>query len=170
MAAAMNGMALHGDHSLFRHVPGLLRLAGLPFATALMGNRVIFVMTRDSIGLGEDGPTHQPVDTWRHCVPSRLLVFRPCDGVETAECWQLAIASSRSPSVLALTGQDLRSCGWSGRRQIDALPAPMRSCPRKKGRRCLAVRHWLGSLHRGRSAEIPARARGFRTRGIGSLL
>ena len=110
MAAAMNGMALHG---------GIIPYSGtfLVFSdycrpairlAALMGNRVIFVMTHDSIGLGEDGPTHQPVEHLAalRAIPN-LLVFRPCDGVETAECWQLAIASSRSPSVLALTRQNL---------------------------------------------------------------
>ncbi|HEY7246846.1 MAG TPA: transketolase [Xanthobacteraceae bacterium] len=110
MAAAMNGMALHG---------GIIPYSGtfLVFSdycrpairlAALMGNRVIFVMTHDSIGLGEDGPTHQPVEQLAalRAIPN-LLVFRPCDGVETAECWQLAIESSRGPSVLALTRQNL---------------------------------------------------------------
>ncbi len=110
MAAAMNGMALHG---------GIIPYSGtfLVFSdycrpairlAALMGNRVIFVMTHDSIGLGEDGPTHQPVEHLAalRAIPN-LLVFRPCDGVETAECWQLAIESTRSPSVLALTRQNL---------------------------------------------------------------
>jgi transketolase len=73
-----------------------------------MGERVIHVMTHDSIGLGEDGPTHQPVE---HLAALRampnLLVFRPCDTVETVECWQLALESRESPSVLALTRQNL---------------------------------------------------------------
>ncbi|MEX0841228.1 MAG: transketolase C-terminal domain-containing protein, partial [Xanthobacteraceae bacterium] len=75
---------------------------------ALMGQRVIHVMTHDSIGLGEDGPTHQPVE---HLASLRampnLLVFRPCDAVETVECWQLALEARASPSVLALTRQNL---------------------------------------------------------------
>jgi transketolase len=73
-----------------------------------MGLRVIFVMTHDSIGLGEDGPTHQPVE---HLAALRAMpnlnVFRPADAMETAECWQLALESARSPSVIALTRQNL---------------------------------------------------------------
>ena len=110
MAAAMNGMALHG---------GIIPYSGtfLVFSdycrpairlAALMGQRVIHVMTHDSIGLGEDGPTHQPVE---HLAALRAMpnlnVFRPCDAVETAECWELALMARRSPSVLALTRQNL---------------------------------------------------------------
>ena len=73
-----------------------------------MGQRVIYVMTHDSIGLGEDGPTHQPVE---HLSALRVMpninVFRPCDAVETAECWQLALENKDRPSVLALTRQNL---------------------------------------------------------------
>jgi transketolase len=110
MAAAMNGMALHG---------GIIPYSGtfLVFAdycrpsirlAALMGERVIHVMTHDSIGLGEDGPTHQPVEHLAalRAIPN-LLVFRPCDAVETAECWQLALEAKDRPSVLALTRQNL---------------------------------------------------------------
>ena len=108
MAAAMNGLALHG---------GIVPYGGtfLVFTdycrpsirlSALMGQRVIYVMTHDSIGLGEDGPTHQPVE---HLASLRAMpdlhVFRPADPVETAECWELALAASRTPSVLALTRQ-----------------------------------------------------------------
>jgi transketolase len=73
-----------------------------------MGIRVIHVMTHDSIGLGEDGPTHQPVEQLAalRAIPN-LLVFRPCDAVETVECWQLALEASNRPSVLALTRQNL---------------------------------------------------------------
>jgi transketolase len=73
-----------------------------------MGVRVIHVMTHDSIGLGEDGPTHQPVEHLAalRAIPN-LLVFRPCDPVETLECWQLALAAHDRPSVLALTRQSL---------------------------------------------------------------
>src|SRR3546814_19042949 len=69
-----------------------------------MGKRVIYVMTHDSIGLGEDGPTHQPVEHLAalRAIPN-LTVFRPCDTVETAECWALALAAEPTPSVLALT-------------------------------------------------------------------
>jgi transketolase len=110
MAAAMNGMALHrgvipysGTFLVFSdYCRPSIRLA------ALMGERVIHVMTHDSIGLGEDGPTHQPVEHLAalRAIPN-LLVFRPCDAVETVECWQLALEHSESPSVLALTRQNL---------------------------------------------------------------
>ncbi len=110
MAAAMNGMALHGGIIPFSgtflvfsdYCRPAIRLA------ALMGLRVIHVMTHDSIGLGEDGPTHQPVEQLAalRAIPN-LLVFRPCDAVETLECWQLALAAHDRPSVLALTRQNL---------------------------------------------------------------
>jgi transketolase len=108
MAAAMNGMALHGGVIPYSgtflvfsdYCRPAIRLA------ALMGQRVIFVMTHDSIGLGEDGPTHQPIEHLAalRAIP-KLKVFRPCDTVETLECWQLALQSQDSPSVLALTRQ-----------------------------------------------------------------
>jgi transketolase len=110
MAAAMNGITLHG---------GLLPYAGtfLQFAdysrpairlAALMKQRVIHVMTHDSIGLGEDGPTHQPVEHLAalRAIPN-LYVFRPCDGIETAESWELAINKKDAPSLLALTRQGI---------------------------------------------------------------
>jgi transketolase len=110
MAAAMSGMALHG---------GIIPYGGtfLVFSdycrpsirlAALMGIRVIYVMTHDSIGLGEDGPTHQPIEQLAalRAMP-RLLVFRPADAVETAECWQLALQHQTRPSLLALTRQNL---------------------------------------------------------------
>jgi transketolase len=110
MAAAMNGMTLHG---------GIIPYSGtfLVFSdycrpairlAALMGVRAIHVMTHDSIGLGEDGPTHQPVEQLAalRAIPN-LLVFRPCDAVETVECWQLALQAKDRPSVLALTRQNL---------------------------------------------------------------
>ena len=108
MAAAMNGMALYG---------GLVPYGGtfLVFSdycrpsirlSALMQQRVIYVMTHDSIGLGEDGPTHQPIEHLAalRAIPN-LYVFRPADGVETAECWQLAVMAQGTPSILALTRQ-----------------------------------------------------------------
>jgi transketolase len=110
MAAAMNGMALHGGAIPYSgtflvfsdYCRPAIRLA------ALAGLRVIHVMTHDSIGLGEDGPTHQPVE---HLAALRampdLYVFRPCDAVETVECWQLALENAHSPSILALTRQNL---------------------------------------------------------------
>ena len=108
MAAAMNGMALSG---------GLIPYGGtfLVFTdycrasirlSALMRQRVIYVMTHDSIGLGEDGPTHQPVE---HLAALRaiphLLTLRPAEGVETAECWEIALKHDANPSVLALSRQ-----------------------------------------------------------------
>ncbi|MDE2181910.1 MAG: transketolase [Alphaproteobacteria bacterium] len=110
MAAMMNGMALHG---------GVVPYGGtfLVFSdycrpsirlSALMGVRVIFVMTHDSIGLGEDGPTHQPVEHLAalRAIPD-LRVYRPADAIETAECWALALADHKHPSLLALTRQNL---------------------------------------------------------------
>ncbi len=108
MAAAMNGIALHG---------GFIPYGGtfLAFADysrpairlgALMGTRVVHVMTHDSIGLGEDGPTHQPVEHLAalRAIPN-LLVFRPADAVETAEAWAAALGSEAAPSIMCLTRQ-----------------------------------------------------------------
>ncbi len=110
MAAAMNGLALHGGFIPYGgtflvftdYCRPSIRLA------ALMGIRVIYVMTHDSIGLGEDGPTHQPVEhlTSLRAMPN-LQVFRPADAVETAECWALALSTPKTPSVLSLTRQNV---------------------------------------------------------------
>ena len=110
MASVMNGIALHG---------GFIPYGGtfLVFAdylrpalrmSALMGLRVIYVLTHDSIGLGEDGPTHQPIETVAaiRAIPN-VLMFRPADPVETMECYQIALASTNMPSVLALSRQNL---------------------------------------------------------------
>jgi transketolase len=110
MAAAMNGMALHG---------GVIPYGGTFFVfsdycrpsvrlAALMGIRVVFVMTHDSIGVGEDGPTHQPIEQLAamRAMPN-LLVMRPCDGVETAECWQIALQNRNRPSLIAFSRQDV---------------------------------------------------------------
>jgi transketolase len=110
MAAAMNGMALHG---------GVIPYGGTFFVfsdycrpsvrlAALMGIRVVFVMTHDSIGVGEDGPTHQPVEQLAamRAMPN-LLVMRPCDPVETAECWQIALENAHRPSLIAFSRQDV---------------------------------------------------------------
>ena len=110
MAAAMNGMALHG---------GVIPYGGtfMVFTdycrpsirlSALMGVRVIYVMTHDSIGLGEDGPTHQPVEHLPalRAIPN-LQVLRPADAIETAECWQIALEAKHTPSVIALTRQNV---------------------------------------------------------------
>ena len=110
MAAAINGMSLHGglipSGATFLVFADYMRPA-LRLA-ALMRTRHIEVLTHDSIGLGEDGPTHQPVETLAglRAFPN-LLVFRPADRTETAECWQLAVEAKGSPSVLALTRQNL---------------------------------------------------------------
>ncbi|WP_022721806.1 transketolase [Rhodopseudomonas sp. B29] len=110
MAAAMNGIALHGGFVPFGgtflvfadYSRPALRLA------ALMGVRVIHVMTHDSIGLGEDGPTHQPVEhvSSLRAIPN-LLVFRPADAIETAQAWDVALQQTKRPSVLALSRQAL---------------------------------------------------------------
>jgi transketolase len=110
MGCAMNGLALHG---------GVIPYSGtfLVFAdylrpalrlSALMRQRVVHVLTHDSIGLGEDGPTHQPVETLAslRAIPN-LYVFRPGDAMETAECWELAVKRADGPSVLALSRQNL---------------------------------------------------------------
>jgi len=110
MAAAMNGIFLHGGFApngatflvFTDYARPAMRLA------ALMGNGVVYVMTHDSIGLGEDGPTHQPVE---HLAALRAIpnmrVFRPCDAVEVTECWELALNRIDGPTVLALTRQNL---------------------------------------------------------------
>ena len=110
MAAAMNGIALHGGTIPY----GATFLVFTDYCrpsirlSALMRQRVIYVMTHDSIGLGEDGPTHQPVEHLAalRAIPN-LHVFRPADAVETAEAWQCALASRSTPSVLALSRQGL---------------------------------------------------------------
>jgi len=113
MAAAMNGIALHGGFIPY----GGTFLAFTDYCrpsirlSALMGIRVIYVMTHDSIGLGEDGPTHQPVEHLAalRSIPN-LNVLRPADAVETLECWQLAVEAKYTPSVLALTRQNIPTC------------------------------------------------------------
>lgn len=110
MGAIMNGLALHG---------GIIPFGGTFFVfsdymrpsmrlAALMGIRTIYVLTHDSIGVGEDGPTHQPIEhlaSYR-CMPN-ILTFRPCDVVETAEAWQIALETEKEPSLLALSRQNL---------------------------------------------------------------
>ena len=110
MAAAMNGMALHGGIIPFGGTFLIFSDYARPAIrlSALQGVRVIYVLTHDSIGQGEDGPTHQPIEHLQslRMVPN-LEVFRPCDAVEVAECWQLALSRKDGPSVLALSRQDL---------------------------------------------------------------
>lgn len=123
MGAIMNGMALHG---------GVIPYGGTFFVfsdymrpsmrlAALMGIRVIYVLTHDSIGVGEDGPTHQPIE---HLASYRAMpniyTFRPCDVVETAEAWKLAIESEKTPSILALTRQGLPLLRTSAKENLTA--------------------------------------------------
>ena len=152
MAAAMNGMALHG---------GIIPYSGtfLVFAdymrpairlAALMRQRVIHVLTHDSIGLGEDGPTHQPVETLAglRCIPN-LVVFRPGDAMETAECWELAVKRADGPSVLALSRQNLATFRTDARPKTAAPAAAM--CGRGRSLRAPprnADRHRFGSRDR----------------------
>ena len=110
MASMMNGIALHGGYIPYSgtflafsdYCRSAIRLS------ALMQQRVIYVMTHDSIGLGEDGPTHQPVEHLAalRAIPN-LNVFRPCDAVEVIECWQSALENTTTPSIIALTRQNL---------------------------------------------------------------
>lgn len=135
MAAAMNGMALHGGVIPYGgtflvfadYCRGAIRLS------ALQRQRVVYVMTHDSIGLGEDGPTHQPIEHLQslRAMPN-LLVMRPADAVETAECWALALAQQDRPTLLALTRQNLpplrhdvteNLCAKGGYRLRDAAAA-----------------------------------------------
>ena len=110
MAAAMNGMALHGGIIPFGGTFLIFSDYARPAIrlSALQGVRVVYVLTHDSIGQGEDGPTHQPIEHLQslRMIPN-LEVFRPCDAVEVAECWQLALTRKEGPSVLALSRQDL---------------------------------------------------------------
>ncbi|MFL2778518.1 MAG: transketolase [Paracoccus marcusii] len=110
MAAAMNGIGLHGGFRPYGgtfltftdYARGAMRLS------ALMGLPVVYVMTHDSIGLGEDGPTHQPVEHLAICrATPNTLTFRPCDQTETAEAWEIALSQDATPSVLALSRQNL---------------------------------------------------------------
>ena len=110
MAAAMNGIALHGGAIPYGGTFMVFTDYCRPSIrlSALMGQRAIYVMTHDSIGLGEDGPTHQPVEHLAalRVIPN-LLVFRPGDAVETAEAWQCAIEAANTPSILALSRQGM---------------------------------------------------------------
>ncbi|MDR1694725.1 MAG: transketolase [Lactobacillaceae bacterium] len=123
MAAVMNGLALHGGAIPYGgtffvfsdYMRPAMRLA------ALMGIRVVYVLTHDSIGVGEDGPTHQPIE---HLASYRampnILTFRPCDVVETAEAWQIALETECVPSILALTRQNLPMIRTSAKENLTA--------------------------------------------------
>src|SRR5690606_656250 len=127
MAAAMNGMALHGGIIPYGgtflvfsdYARGAMRIS------SLIGKRVIYVLTHDSIGLGEDGPTHQPIEhlAMLRATPN-MRVFRPADVVETAEAWELALTHADGPSVLALTRQNLPAVRTvHNRRNLSAMGA-----------------------------------------------
>ena len=173
MAAAMNGMALHG---------GIIPYSGtfLVFSdycrpairlAALMGKRVIHIMTHDSIGLGEDGPTHQPVEQLAalRAIPN-LLVFRPCDAVETAECWQLALEAKNRPSVLALTRQNLPQLSQNFLEQQPLRRRRLRDRRRRGQGRGFDFRYRLGSVDCGRRQKTAGRARHFSACRVGALL
>lgn len=126
MGAIMNGLALHGGAIPYGgtffvfsdYMRPAMRLA------ALMGLRAVYVLTHDSIGVGEDGPTHQPIE---HLAVYRAMpninVFRPCDVVETAEAWQLALKNEHTPSILALSRQGVPTLRRSGEENLSAKGA-----------------------------------------------
>ena len=165
MAAACNGLSLHGgiipsgaSFLIFTdYCRPSLRLA------ALMGIRVCHAFTHDSIGLGEDGPTHQPVEQIAslRAMPNMYL-YRPADSVETVECWQSALERRRSPSIIALTRQSLPALrrahvaeNLSARGRTKFLPA---SAPA----RGVDLRLRIGGLARGRRANAARRPMGSR--------
>ena len=154
MAAIMNGIALHkglipygGTFLVFTdYARPAIRLS------AIMGQRVIYVMTHDSIGLGEDGPTHQPVEhlATLRAIPN-LLVFRPADAVETLECWQMALESTDRPSILALSRQNLPALRTEYQKEnLSAKGAYVIAGDAE--RRCGDLCHRLGGRDRGRGA------------------
>ena len=171
MGAVMNGMALHG---------GVIPFGGtfLTFTdycrpairlSALMELRVIYVMTHDSIGLGEDGPTHQPIE---HLASLRampnLLLFRPADAVETVECWELALANAERPSVLALTRQGVPCLRRARVATAPGTPAHMVAtcCARRAARHpasCCSppARNAQSQTRHGRRWRPPACRRGW---------
>ena len=169
MAAAMNGMALHG---------GIIPYSGtfLVFSdycrpairlAALMGERVIHVMTHDSIGLGEDGPTHQPVEHLAalRAIPN-LLVFRPCDAVETVECWQLALeAAADAERAGADAAEPAAAAARPSTRRTAAPPAPTRSSPaERRGARCRCSPRGSEVVDRGRGARSSCASSGVAAR------
>ena len=126
MAAAMNGMALHGGVIPFSGTFLVFSDYSRPAIRlgALMGTRVIHVMTHDSIGVGEDGPTHQPVE---HVGALRMIpnlnVYRPADAIEAAECWKLALSTKTTPSVMALSRQKVPAVRDSAAENLSAKGA-----------------------------------------------
>ncbi len=171
MAAALNGLALHG---------GFIPYGGtfLVFAdyarpairlSALMHQRVIYVLTHDSIGLGEDGPTHQPVETLAslRAIP-HLYVFRPADAVETAEAWELALQLKHAPSVLALSRQNLPIVRTRAYGPRTSLPSAPMCCAKRRANamsRCSlqARKSRSRSRRRSSSRSRTSRRRWFRS-------
>ncbi len=174
MAATMNGIALHG---------GMLPYGGtfLTFTdyarpairlSALMKQRVVYVMTHDSIGLGEDGPTHQPVEhlSSLRTIPD-LLVLRPADATETLECWQIAIEHKDHPSILALSRQGLPALRTEDVCEGKSLgQGRLRHC-RGQGCRRGDFRHGIGSRDCRRRAKGAGAQPGISSKvGVGAEL
>ena len=127
-----------------------------------MGERVIHVMTHDSIGLGEDGPTHQPVEHLAalRAIPN-LNVFRPCDAVETLECWQLALEGARDGrACMALTRQNLPQLRRTLDERNKCVAGAYEISPARGQGAGFDLRHRLGGVHRGRRrrSSSPRRA------------
>ncbi|MGY3464353.1 transketolase [Bradyrhizobium sp. LM6.11] len=172
MCAAMNGIFLHGGFApngatflvFTDYARPAMRLA------ALMGAGVVYVMTHDSIGLGEDGPTHQPVE---HLAALRAIpnmrVFRPCDSVEVAECWELALNRLDGPTVLALTRQNLPQLRTTAPERQPLRPGCLRAGGRPGRSQGNAVRLRLRGRDRGRGAEAARRTRHPVAGGLGAL-
>ena len=172
MAAAMNGMALHrgvipygGTFLIFSdYCRPAIRLA------ALMGQRVIFVLTHDPIGLGEDGPTHQPIE---HLAALRampgLFVFRPADAVETAECWASALVRADGPSALVLTRQGLPALRTTAD-EVNRRPRRLRARAGGRPPHGHAARDRLGSVDRRAGAQTPAGVRRRLRGGLDAVL
>jgi len=163
MAAAMNGMALHGGIIPYGGTFMVFSDYSRPAIRlgALMGVRAIHVLTHDSIGLGEDGPTHQPVEHLAalRAIPN-LLVFRPADTVEAMECWQVALEHKHAPSALALSRQRPRRFAPWPRTRTCRPRAPMKSAPRGARQRspCSApARNWRSHSPRPMCWRLKAR-------------
>ncbi len=166
MGAIMNGLALHGGVIPYGgtffvfsdYVRPSIRLA------ALMGIRVIYVLTHDSIGVGEDGPTHQPVE---HLASFRampgVLMFRPCDVVETAEAWQIALTTENKPSLLALSRQNLPLLRVSCRQNLTAKGGYVISDVTKGARRQATIIATGSEVSLAVEAQAILRAEGIET-------
>ena len=159
MAAAMNGMALHG---------GVIPYGGtfLIFSdycrpairlSALQQVRTIHVMTHDSIGLGEDGPTHQPIEQLAglRAIPN-LDVYRPADAVETAECWELALRRHGRPVAARADAAESAAAADEGARRESLRAGRLSPAPRDQGAARRPARHWL----RGRAGDGRRRGAG----------